>query len=242
MKIIVINGAPRMESGNTQTVLTPFMVGLKDGGADLDVVTLGRLDIRHCQGCFYCYAQTPGRCAQADDMEELAEGISAADMMVLATPVYLDGMTALSKIFLDRLVVFLDPHFIQDETGLIHPLRRKFPEKMFLVSVCGYPGLHNFDPLTVHMRRVGRNLHSEFVGALLRPAVFSLLLAKKYPDKVRSVMDAMRTAGEELARDGKPHDGTLADAAAEICSQEELMNTANSFWDRELAKYKPEPA
>jgi hypothetical protein len=55
-------------------------------------------------------------------------------------------------------------------------------------------------------------------------------------------MDAIRIAGLELARDGKPNESTLSEAAAEICSQEELMNTANSYWDRELARFEPEPA
>jgi putative NADPH-quinone reductase len=231
-----------MEAGNTQMVLTPFLVGLRHEGAKVDVTLLGRKRIERCQGCFTCYAVTPGRCVQDDDMPALIERIRAADMMVLATPVYLDGVTALAKTFVDRLVTFLDPHYVQDETGLVHPLRWNFPGKLFLVSVCGYPGLHNFDPLLLHMERMARNLHSEFCGAVLRPAIFSLLLTKKYPDKIRQVVDAVRAAGQELARDGRVSRETAGAVAMEICSPGELMATANAYWDRELERSDDQPA
>lgn len=231
-----------METGNTQTVLTPFLVGARQAGAKVDEVLLVRKDIKRCRGCFTCYARTPGRCVHEDDMPALVERLRGSDMMVLATPVYLDGMTSWAKTFIDRLVVFLDPHFIADDQGLIHPMRWKFPGKLFLISVCGYPGLHNFDPLVLHMQRIARNLHSEYSGALLRPAVFSVLLAKKYPERVRHVMDALRTAGEELVRTGRVSEEISAAVAQDICTPEELMATANAYWDRELEKFRDTPA
>jgi putative NADPH-quinone reductase len=242
MRIIAINAAPRMEAGNTQMILNPFLVGARHAGAKVDVALLARKKIEQCIGCFSCYAQTPGACIHNDDMPVLIERIRTADMMVLATPIYLDGMTSLAKTFIDRLVVFLDPHFMMDERGLLHPLRWKFPGKMFLVSVCGYSGLHNFDPLLLHMERLGRNFHSEFCGALLRPAIFSVLLTKKYPDRVRGVLDAVRMAGEELVTLGSATASTLQAVAADICTPEELMASANAYWDRELSGPADEPA
>jgi len=242
MKAIVINAAPRMEAGNTQMILTPFLVGLRHEGAKIDVALLARKEINRCDGCFTCYAATPGECVHYDDMEALIERIRSADTMVLATPIYLDGMTSLAKIFVDRLVAFLDPHFIADETGVRHPLRWKFPEKFFLVSVCGYPGIHNFDPLVLHIKGIARNLHSEYCGALLRPSVFSLLLTKKYPEKIKNVMGAIRAAGAELAQNGRVSADTLDAVASDICSDQELMATANAYWDRELESSADQPA
>jgi hypothetical protein len=234
MRLIVINAAPRMEAGNTQVLLNPFLVGARHQGATVDIVLAAKKKIKPCRGCFTCYAKTPGICVHLDDMPGIIERIRIADIFVLATPIYLDGMTSVAKIVIDRLVSFLDPHFVVHGDGLRHPLRRHFPKKMFLVSVCGYPGLTNFAPLLLHMERISRNMDSEFCGALLRPAAFSMLLAHKYPEEVRAVMDAARSAGEELIRHGKVSESTLQSAAADICSQEELMNTANAYWDREL--------
>ena len=242
MRMIVVSAAPRMEKGNTQALLNPFLVGARQEGADIDFVTLGEKEINQCIGCFTCYATTPGECVHNDEMVDLTERIRAADTMVLATPVYLDGMTALAKTFMDRLVVFLDPHFTQDSQGFIHPMRWKFPERIFLFSVCGYPGLFNFDPLVLHMERLSRNFHAEFAGALLRPSVFSIHLTHKYPEKVRAVMDAVRRAGEELVLKGKPSKETLDAASVEICPTEELMKIANDYWDRELKNSGDRPA
>jgi len=242
MKIIVINAAPRMEKGNTQVVLNPLLVGIRGAGARVDIALLAKKKITPCIGCFTCYAKTPGRCVHKDDMEALKDRIRAADMLVLATPVYLDGMTSYAKIFVDRLVTFLDPHFISNGAGLRHPLRQRFPEKLFLVSICGYPGLHNFDPLVFHVQRIAHNLHSEFCGALLRPAAFSMLLAKKYPERVKAILDATRAAGEQLVKEGRVAQKTLDEVAGDICTSEELMATANSYWDRELSRNEDEPA
>ncbi|MBM4327883.1 MAG: flavodoxin family protein [Deltaproteobacteria bacterium] len=242
MRVIVINAAPRMETGNTQMILTPFLVGMRDQGTRVDLAVLGRKKIKPCIGCFTCYAQTPGVCIHQDDMSALNERIRASDALVLATPLYLDGMTNLAKAFVDRLVTFLDPHFVDCDGGLRHPLRWRFPKKLFLVSICGYPGLRNFDPILLHMERIAINLHTEFVGALLRPAVFSCLLTKKYPERVKGVMDAVRTAGEEFARKGKVSRGVFEAAAADICAVEELREIANAYWDRELDRHGDRPA
>jgi hypothetical protein len=145
-------------------------------------------------------------------------------------------MTSLAKTFIDRLVVFLDPHFVSDGLGLVHPLRWKFPKRLLLVSVCGYPGLHNFDPLILHMERIARNFHSEFSGALLRPAIFSILFTRQYPDRVSRVIDAIREAGAQFAKFGKMSADTLNSVGADICSPQELMETANAYWDRELSR------
>jgi multimeric flavodoxin WrbA len=238
MKVIVINAAPRMETGNTQVVLNPFLVGLRQEGTQLDMVLLGKKNIKRCAGCFTCYVKTPGKCVHEDDMPGLVERVRNADVLLLATPIYLDSMTSLAKTFIDRLVVFLDPHFTTDDQGFVHPLRWKFPGKMLLVSVCGYPGLYNFDPLLLHMERMARNFHSEFSGALLRPAIFSLLLTRKYPDRVSRVIDAIREAGAEFAKTGRMSADSLNTVAEDICSPQELMETANAYWDRELSRLR----
>lgn len=238
MNVIVINAAPRMESGNTHLILAPFVEGMRSAGARVDGVVLNRMNIERCIGCFTCYAKTPGVCIHADDVPALVERISACDAIVLATPVYVDGMTAMAKTFIERLVTVMDPHFIETDGRIRHPLRVTLPGKVFLVSVCGYPGLENFDPLLLHMQRFAENFHAEFSGALLRPAVFSVLMRRKYPERIQAVLDAVRTAGAEWVRQGTVSPATLEAAAADICSRRELVDTANAFWDRELEKSK----
>jgi len=239
MNILVVNASPRMQAGNTQVILTPFLVGAKEAGATVDIVHLARKNINTCIGCFSCYAKTPGKCVYDDDMVQLIERIKVSDMLTIATPLYIDGMPGLAKKFIDRLVTFMDPHFEIEAGQVRHPLRWNFPKKMFLIAVCGYPGLRNFDPLVLHFERISENFHSEFCGALLRPAIFSLLLTKKYPEKIKGVLDAVRSAGHQLVLESKVATDTLKSISIDICSVEELIRTANSYWDRELSQ-KPE--
>jgi len=236
MNVTVVNGSPRGEAGNTQALLTPFLIGVKESAAKVEIINLARKKIRTCTGCFTCYAKTPGICIHDDDMASIQEKLTSSDLLVMATPIYLDGMTGLCKVFVDRLVTFLDPHFSLGRHGVYHPLRKKFPGKMFLVSVCGYPGLKNFLPLVEHFRKICLNMSSEYAGALLRPAAFSLLLGKKYPESIKLVMDAARKTGKDLVEKGQVDQGTLDLAAQDICTTNELVQTANSYWDRELSR------
>ncbi|MGC8658457.1 MAG: flavodoxin family protein [Desulfomonilaceae bacterium] len=236
MKTLVINASPRMETGNTQAILTPFLVGVKEAGGSIDFVNLAKKKINACIGCFTCYAKTPGKCIYEDDMVQLAERIKNSDLLVLATPLYIDGMPGVAKKFIDRLVTFMDPHFEIENGNVRHPLRWDFPSKMFLIGVCGYPGVGNFEPLVLHFERICANFHSKFCGALLRPAIFSILLTRKYPEKIKEVLDAVRSAGHQLITEGRVGAETLNVIASDICSPEELVSMANSYWDRELAK------
>ncbi len=235
MNVLVINGSPRVEAGNTQAILTPFLVGVRESGAKVEIINLARKKIKSCIGCFQCYAKSPGVCIHDDDMPAIQDRLSSSDILVLATPLYIDGMTGLCKVFVDRLVTFLDPHFLVEGSRVYHPLRRKFPGRMFLVSVCGYPGLHNFDPLVEHFKRVCLNMGSDYCGALLRPAAFSLLLGKKYPELLKNVLDAARAIGRSLIETGSVDQDMAKLVAQDICSTDELVRMANAFWDRELS-------
>jgi hypothetical protein len=61
---------------------------------------------------------------------------------------------------------------------------------------------------------------------------------RKYPERIRAVLDAVRTAGVEWVRQGRVSPATFEAAAADICSRTELIDTANAFWDRELERSK----
>ena len=63
-------------------------------------VDVDRLDIAPCTGCVACGYEGP--CVQHDDMDVLRKQILAADMLVLATPLYYYGMTAQLKCVIDR--------------------------------------------------------------------------------------------------------------------------------------------
>jgi len=103
MKILAVVGSPR-KGGNTDILLSKIAEGAKAGGAEVETVHLGGLQIRECDGCHACWK---GRvCSKDDDMRGLYPKISESDIIVFGTPVYWYGPTALMKAVIDRFVYF----------------------------------------------------------------------------------------------------------------------------------------
>lgn len=103
MKLLAVVGSPR-PNGNTDILLSQIAAGARAGGAEVDVIRLGRLEVAECDGCHACWR---GRdCTKDDDMRLLYPRIADADVIVFGTPVYWYGPTALMKAFIDRFVYF----------------------------------------------------------------------------------------------------------------------------------------
>ena len=105
-KILGVVGSPR-KNGNTHILVDKILEGAVSAGAQSDIVLLGPLDIKECNGCHAC---GPGKdCTKRDDMNPLYPRIAESDVIVLGTPIYWYGPTALMKCFLDRFVYFNNP-------------------------------------------------------------------------------------------------------------------------------------
>jgi multimeric flavodoxin WrbA len=81
-----------MDRGNTSLILTPFVEGLKEEGVEVELFYTRKLNVNPCLGDRSCWTRTPGKCVQKDDMTMLLPKIEAADIIVMAVPVYVDGM------------------------------------------------------------------------------------------------------------------------------------------------------
>ena len=82
-----------------------------------------------------------------------------SDLPVLATPVYVDGMTGPLKIFLDRLVPLLEGRIEIRDDHRRHPLREGVKAgKLVQVSASGFTEMNNFDPLVAHVKTACRNM------------------------------------------------------------------------------------
>ncbi|MBE6470696.1 MAG: flavodoxin family protein [Coriobacteriaceae bacterium] len=99
MRILVLQGSPNVD-GSTAALSAEFARGARDAGHAVEVVHIAQLDIAPCTGCVACGYEGP--CVQHDDMDGLRQKILAADMLVLATPLYYYGMSAQLKTVIDR--------------------------------------------------------------------------------------------------------------------------------------------
>lgn len=102
-KILGIMGSPR-KHGNTHAMVDSILAGAKSSGATTEIVFLGDLNIKECNGCHVCW--TGKECTKIDDMREMYAKVAESDAIVFGTPVYWYGPTALMKGFIDRFVYY----------------------------------------------------------------------------------------------------------------------------------------
>jgi len=228
MKVLAINGSPHRGKGNTALILAPFLEGLRDGGAEVELLCTRELHINPCLGCFRCWIKTPGKCVQEDDMAGLLPRLRQADVWVLATPLYFDGPSGPLKNVMDRMTVFLclaaevrygrSRHLVDEEVQ---------GGKVVLVSNCGLWEIGNFDPLVAQMKGFCRHVEREFAGALLRPHGQTLRDLLKQGGPVEDVLEAATEAGRELVRDGRISDESLRVVGRPLVSLDEYLANLN---------------
>lgn len=97
--VLIISASPR-KGGNSDTLCNQFMKGAGEAGHKVEKLRLAELKIDYCSACYAC--KKVGHCVKQDDMTQIIEKMRAADVIVLATPVYFFTMNAQMKTMIDR--------------------------------------------------------------------------------------------------------------------------------------------
>ncbi len=235
MKVIALNGSPKMDKGNTALILDPFLDGLRDAGAEVELFYTKKLNISPCQGDFNCWLKSPGKCHQEDDMQMLHPKLRASDVWVLASPVYVWGVTGPLKNLMDRIIPLVEPFIYMREGHCSHPLRKGTTRaKLVLVSNCGFWEMDNFDPLLAQMQMLCKVIGYDFAGALLRPAGPLLAGMLEMGAPVHDVLDAAREAGRQLGREGVMRPETLKIVSRELLPVDAYVGHLNQLFEKTL--------
>ncbi|RZN68128.1 MAG: flavodoxin family protein [Candidatus Methanolliviera hydrocarbonicum] len=230
MKVLALNGSPRMKKGNTALILDPFLEGMREEGAEVELYYTKNLKINPCQGKFICWTKTPGKCWQKDDMQMLLPKICEADILVLGTPVYLDSVSGPIKNVMDRMIPLVHGTIEMRDGHCRHPLREECKRgKVVLVSNCGFWEIDNFDPMIVQMKAWCKNTSREFAGALIRPHGEGLRPAMKMGLPVDEIFDAAKEAGRQLVKEGKMSLETLKIVSRELMPLEMYVQSVNDI-------------
>ena len=99
VKAIGIAGSPRRE-GNSTTLVKAALRGAASAGADIALIHLNDLRFRGCQACEQCAPE--GECIIKDDLTPVFAALRLADVWILASPIYRDGLSGQFKSFFDR--------------------------------------------------------------------------------------------------------------------------------------------
>lgn len=239
MNVVAINSSPHKDKGNTALILNPFLEGIKEAGAELELYYTQDLEINPCLGEFSCMVKSPGKCIQKDDMSWLDPKISQSDIVVLASPVYCDGVNGPMKTVMDRTLPEILPFFEVENDHLRHPLRDHVKSgKVVLVSNCGFWEMDNFNPLLTHMEAFCKNSHDKFAGALLRPHGPALRTMMERGLPVNDVLDAAEEAGRQIVRNGEMPEETLKTVSRELLPRKMYMQILNQYFAQEIKKWE----
>ena len=135
MKVLAINSSLRKGGeSRTEMMMNHLVEGMRETGAEVEVVHLREKKIRYCIGCYTCMTKTPGKCSLKDDMtNELFPKWLESDLVVYATPLFHHTVNAPMKAFIERTFPICEPFLEQDESGRwVHPLRHKGQPAGFL--------------------------------------------------------------------------------------------------------------
>ncbi len=100
MKVLIINGSPRV-GGNTSLAVNEMVKVFEKEGVETEIVQIGNKNIRGCVSCGSC--GKTGKCAFDDGVNEIADKFKEADGLVLASPVYYASANGTLIAALDRL-------------------------------------------------------------------------------------------------------------------------------------------
>jgi multimeric flavodoxin WrbA len=233
-RVFAVNGSARMEKGHTAIVLDAFIEGMKAAGASIEHVYSKKLKIRPCIGDFQCWFSKVGECIQSDDMQMLIEKMRVAEILVLATPVYLPLPGAFQN-FLNRMMPLVEP-ILEFRDGRT---RARFHEdvkisKIVLVATGGWWEIDNLGTVLRITKEIAKDVAVEFAGAILRPHAF---LMNEYEDEKNEILETVRKVGKELIEQGTMSKRDLESISRPLISEEDLRDRYNR--DYQKAKETP---
>lgn len=228
-KVVAVNGSPAMEKGNTAVILNAFLDGMKEAGASVELFYVKRLNVKDCVADFDCWWKKPSDCIIKDDMQTLYPKLREADVLVLATPVYIP-LPGVMQNFLNRLCPLMEPllEFRDSRT------RVKFHDnvkisKIVLVSTSGWWEKDNMGTVLRIAEELAKDVGQKLAGAILRPHAF---LMKENKEKAEIVLKATRQAGYQLVKEGRITKNVLDTISQPLVSEEEFRQRSNDEYEK----------
>ena len=119
MRVLGISGSPR-RGGNTDFVINAALGLLAQEGLETDFVSLADRPVRPCLACGRCMESETIQCLQEDAaFEGMLEKFSAADGILIGSPVYFGSAAPQMMALLDRVgyVARRHPQILRRKVG-----------------------------------------------------------------------------------------------------------------------------
>lgn len=161
-------------------------------------------------------------------MQSLYPKLREADILVLATPVYVP-LPGEMQSFINRLCPLLEPILKKQDGRTRARFRTEVKiNKIVLVSTCGWWEMGNFGTVLRIAKELAKDANVEFAGAVLRPHAY---LMAENKEKARSILEAARRAGYHLVTKGKMPKDLLGVIGQPLISEEKLRQRSNEEYE-----------
>ena len=188
-----------------------------------------RLKVRPCAcGEMYCWYKKAGECCIKDDMQLFYPQLREADILILATPVYIPLPGEMQN-FINRLCPLIEP-FLETHQGRTRARFHKQVkiQKIVLVSTGGWWEKENFETVVRITEELAKVASVEFAGAVLRPHAFLMKEKGRLTKDGEVVLNTVKKAGYELIKEGRINKETLGAISRPLISEEELRRRYNN--------------
>ena len=244
MKIAVINGSPKGKDSITNLMVTSFLRGAVQEGAETVTIFLSERELKHCKGCFSCWVATPGECViKDDDMEKIISQTEGAEILVLATPLKYANISSMLKVFIERMLVFANPYIVIDRAGETrHPKKAPEAESSFyrskLVAIAngGLGQRGHFQVLSHWVKRLALNNLTQVIGEIYAPQ--GPLLnnpAEELQPLIVNYLQLLENAGKEIVTDGRLSEETNTLLEQNLIPEEIYLQQFNGYFDSLLS-------
>ncbi len=230
MNILIINGSPKGESGNTYRLTKAFVDGicLEQNNTNIETLSVSKLNIKPCLGCFSCWNNTPGECCIKDDMSLVIEKLLWADLTVWSFPLYYFSVPGQLKDLIDRQLPMCLPFMNSEAQSGGHPLRYDMSgKKTVLISTCGfYTAEGNYNSVTEMFDRIyGKGEYTTLFcgeGELFR--------VKELSECTDKYLSRVKEAGKEYAVSFSLSDATVSRLSEPLYPREVFEAMADASW------------
>ncbi len=191
MKIIGIYGSPR-KGGNSDRLLNEALEGAKSAGAEVSHLRCSDLDIQGCMECGEC--DQTGECVIEDDMQSVYKDLVAADVVILAAPMFFYGVPSQAKALIDRCQALWSKRMLEKS-----PEQRKkyHGGGGYFIGVGATKGKNLFEGSELVAKYFFDALDMSYEGGVFLRAVEKAGDVEKFPDVMKEARELGRNTAEK---------------------------------------------
>ena len=131
IKVLAFAGSPRRH-GNSETLLDWVLGSIAtENDVTIEKIAISEANLHPCNGCNAC--EKLNKCVQRDGMDVLHDKILAADIIILASPIFCMGIASQPKALIDRAQVFRSRKYVL-KLPIVPPERKGKRFGIFLAS------------------------------------------------------------------------------------------------------------